>query len=249
MATEVIKVDESRAVVALGRFHLSLQQHEELSREIGASQLVSVRRTFREQGSPANSWVPLSPNTIKRDPKRYGPGHKLLIGKSTLLNSITYAVQGNSVVIGTVLKYAAVHQFGSRDRGAAIGPRTKAQSEATVKVGEHSYQRMQSRYVGSFEKLQGEYVARRVAGPAPEGHKRVVLRTKLIGPRNLVTEKIRRIGPRNLTTVKVGEHARHQNIPPRPYCVFRPEDPARIRGLVNRYVIKSKKDAGLGGTP
>jgi phage gpG-like protein len=243
MATEVIQVDESRAVVALGRFHLSLQQHYELTRELGMSQLVSVRRTFREQGSPANSWVPLSPNTIKRDPKRYGPGHKLLINRGTLLNSITYAVQGNSVVIGTNLKYAAVHQFGSRDRTAAIGPQTKAESEATVTVGEH--QRRQTRYVGSFEKLKGEFVSRRVEGPALEGRKRVSLRTRLIGPRNLVTEKIKRIGPRNMT--KVSAHERHQNIPPRPYLVFRPEDPARIRGVVNRYVATAKKDAGLGG--
>ena len=84
MSTEVIQVDESRVVLALTKFSLSLQQHDELMREIGASQLLSVRRTFREQGSPANSWVPLSPNTIKRDPKRYGAGHKMLINKGTL---------------------------------------------------------------------------------------------------------------------------------------------------------------------
>jgi phage virion morphogenesis protein len=244
MATEVIQVDDSWAVVALGRFRLSLQQHDELLREIGMAQLVSVRRTFREQGSPANSWVPLSPNTIKRDPKRYGAGHKLLIGKGTLLNSINYAVQANGVVIGTNLKYAAVHQFGSRDRKAAIGPQTKAQSMATVKVGEHG--RLESQFSGSRTRLKGPgYTTARLEGPAFEGKRRPSLRTKLTGPRNLVTEKIRRIGPRNMS--KVSAHERHQNIPPRPYCGFRPEDPARIRGIVLRYVNKAKKQAGLEG--
>jgi phage gpG-like protein len=244
MATEVIQVDDSSVVVALGKFRLSLQQHYELMREIGASQLVSVRRTFREQGSPANSWVPLSPNTIKRDPKRYGPGHKLLIGKGTLLNSITYAVQGNGVVIGTVLKYAPVHQFGSRDRGVAIGPQTKEQIEATIKVGEHG--RLETQFSGSRTRLAGPgYAATRLEGPALEGKRRPTLRTRLTGPRNLVTERIRRIGPRNMTSVSA--HERHQNIPPRPYLVFRPEDPQRIRGIVVQYVNKAKHDAGLGG--
>jgi phage gpG-like protein len=219
MATEVIQVDDSSVVVALGKFRLSLQQHYELMREIGASQLVSVRRTFREQGSPANSWVPLSPNTIKRDPKRYGPGHKLLIGKGTLLNLITYAVQGNGVVIGTVLKYAAVHQFGSRDRGVAIGPQTKEQAGSTIKVGQ------------SFARLKGPgYASLRLEGPALEGRNHPRLRVRTIGPKRLAAA-----------------HERHQNIPPRPYLVFRPEDPQRIRGIVVQYVNKAKHDAGLGG--
>ncbi|MGH2344654.1 MAG: hypothetical protein ACRDG4_05475, partial [Chloroflexota bacterium] len=70
----VVNVDESKAMVALGRFRLSLQENEELMSEIGASQLVSVRRTFREQGVPAHSWAPLAPSTIKGDPKKYGSG-------------------------------------------------------------------------------------------------------------------------------------------------------------------------------
>ncbi len=73
MATEVIKVDSSKALVALGRFRLSLQENDELMRQIGASMLLSVRRTFREQGVPANSWVPLSPNTVRRNPKKIRP--------------------------------------------------------------------------------------------------------------------------------------------------------------------------------
>lgn len=221
MSTEVIRVDSSRAMVALGRFRLSLQENDELMRQIGASQLLSVRRTFRDQGVPANSWVPLAPSTIKRDPKKYGPGHKLLIDKGTLLNSISFRVQTNSVVIGTSLKYAAVHQFGSRDRGVAIGPQTEAASKATVNVGASSYYR-----------LSGELGTTRVKKADKNGSMR--------------STRVALLGPRNASLVNVGAHTRHQNIPPRPYLVFRPEDPARIRGIVVRYVNQRAAESGLG---
>jgi phage virion morphogenesis protein len=210
---EAIQVDSSRVQVALGKFKLSLMQRDQLLDEIGAAQLVSVRRTFREQGSPAGSWVPLSPNTIKRDPKRYGAGHKLLVLSGRLLNSITFGRSGTGVVIGTKLVYAPVHQFGSRDRSTAIGPQTEAESQTTVKVKASSY------YRRSAELGVGRQHGRRT----------------------------RIAGPRNARQVSVGARTRHQNIPPRPYLVFRPEDPARIRGIVVRFADAAKKNAGLGG--
>ena len=54
----VVEVNEQKAMVALGRFRLSLQENEELMSQIGASMLLSVRRTFRKQGMPAGSWAP-----------------------------------------------------------------------------------------------------------------------------------------------------------------------------------------------
>lgn len=219
----VVEVDESKALVALGRFRLSLQENEELMSQIGASMLLSVRKTFRESGVPAHSWAPLSPNTIRSDPKKYGPGHKLLIDKGTLLNSITYRAQTGSVVVGTSLIYAAVHQFGSRDRGAvAIGPRTNAQSEATVNVKEHSYHRMAPKLGTS--------------------------RAKRADRNGRIRSTLAKIsGPRNQKLVHVRAHTRHQNIPARPFLVFRPEDPKRIRGIVVRYVNLRAQAAGLGG--
>jgi phage gpG-like protein len=213
MATEIVKVDDSRVVIALGKFRLSLEQNQELMQEIGASQLLSIRRTFREQGSPAGSWAPLAASTIRRNPKIYGAGHKLLIRSGRLLNLIHADAEPGLVTIGTNLPYAAVHQFGSRDRGVGIGPQTEEQSKATVEVGKHSYMRV------SAELGVGKLGGRR-----------------------------RRIqGPRNARRVNVRAHSRHQNIPPRPYVVFRPEDPARIRGLVNGYVAKAREQAGLEG--
>jgi phage gpG-like protein len=211
MSGKTIQVDDSRVVVALGKFQLSLAQNEELMKQIGASQLLSVRRTFRDQGVPAQSWAPLAPSTLRRLKKGQ---NKILIRSGDLLNSIEAQVAPGRVVIGTNLVYAAVQQFGSRDRSVAIGPQTKTESESTVEVKGHSYLRLQSE-LGT--------------GSLPHAGRRRIQ------------------GPRNARRVNVSAHARHQNIPPRPYLVFRPEDPARIRGNVVRYVGEAKKAAGLGG--
>lgn len=214
MATKIVQVDDGRVVIALGVFRLSLTQNQELMQQIGASQLLSVRRTFRDQGVPAGSWMPLAPSTIRSNPKIYSRGHKLLIRSGRLLNSIHTEAQPGRVVIGTNLVYAAVHQHGSRDRSFGIGPRTLGQENATVKVKGMSYQRL-SAELG--------------VGHMPHAGKRKIQ------------------GPRNAKQVNVRAYSRHQNIPPRPYLVFRPEDPARIRGLVVRYVNQAKNAAGLGG--
>jgi phage virion morphogenesis protein len=214
MSAEVIQVDDANVKVALAKFRLSLAQKDELMFQIGAAMLVSVRRTFREQGSPARSWAPLAPSTVKSNPKKYGSGHQLLIDSGHLLNSIGFKTEPGAVVIGTNLKYAAVHQFGSRDRGSVgVGPRTQAMQDATVNVKEHSYARL-SASLGKGK----------------------------IGNRSLNVR-----GPRNQVKINVAGHTRHQNIPARPYLVFRPEDPQRIQSLVNGYIRRARSAAGLGG--
>jgi phage virion morphogenesis protein len=225
MAVDLIQVDSSNVRVALGKFQFSLEQRGELMNQIGLSMLVSIRRTFREQGSPAHSWMPLAPSTIKSDPKRYGPGHQLLINKGMLLNSIGISQsRPDQVIIGTNVKYAAVHQFGSRDRGSAgFGPRTAQQNDAVVKVNSRTYDRVQSEL----------------------GKGRMTI-TNSRGRRQMINKLI--AGPRNATRVTARAHTRHQNIPARPYLVFRPEDPGRIQTLVNAYVRKAAASAGLEGT-
>jgi phage gpG-like protein len=207
-----IRVDDSRLVVALGKFRLSLEQNAELMQQIGISQLASIRRTFRESGSPAGSWMPLAPSTIKSNPKIYGAGHKLLIRSGRLLNSIGVVQERpGEVILRTNVPYARVHQFGSRDRSFGVGPRTEEQEKSVVNVAEHGYRRISAE-----------------------------LGTGMLGKRK------RRIqGPRNARQVIVSGHTRHQNIPPRPYMVFRPEDPERIRSLATAYVNRARKEAGL----
>jgi phage virion morphogenesis protein len=110
MSAVVVKSDASKVTVSLSQFALTLQAKEQLLRTIGLGQLQSVRQTFREGGSPSGSWAPLSQASLSW--RKYSAGHKLLIDKGLLLNSIVFAVQGNEVVIGTGLSYAGVHQYG-----------------------------------------------------------------------------------------------------------------------------------------
>ncbi len=223
MSAEVVQIDDANLKVALGAFRLSLEQNGDLMSQIGAAMLVSIRRTFREQGSPAHSWMPLAPSTIKSNPRKYGDGHKLLINKGILLDSIGFKPEAGSVIIGTNLRYAAVHQFGSRDRGSiGIGPRTKAMENATVKVKEHTYGRL--------------------AASLGTGRQAIVNKANR---RQLVRRAL--VGPRNQMRVHVAGHTRHQNIPARPYLVFRPEDPRRIQSLVNAFIRNAETAAGLGG--
>jgi phage virion morphogenesis protein len=215
MSAEVIQIDDANVRIALGKFRLALAQKGDLMQEIGAAMLVSIRRTFREQGSPANSWMPLAPSTIKNNPKKYGSGHKLLIDSGRLLNSIGISqTSPDSVTIGTNVVYAAVHQFGSRDRGSVgVGPRTEKMQSATVKVRQHGFARL----------------------------------SKSLGKGRLGNRTMNIRGPRNQVRGSVSAHTRHQNIPARPYLVFRPEDPQRIQSLVNGYIRRAKVQAGLGG--
>lgn len=105
-----VKVDSGNVVVSLGEFASRIRDVRPLLSTIGAGQLVSIRRTFADEGSPAGSWPPLSPVSLRW--KKYTGGHKLLIDRGILINSINAQVQGNAVVIGTNVRYAGVHQSG-----------------------------------------------------------------------------------------------------------------------------------------
>jgi phage gpG-like protein len=187
MSAIAIQVDSANVRVSLGKFRLSLQQKGELMQEIGMSMLVSIRRTFREQGSPANSWMPLAPSTIRSDPKRYGSGHKLLIGLGRLKNSIGIAqTSPDQVILSTNVIYAPVHQFGSRDRGSVgIGPRTKAMQDATVNVKEHSYARLsaslgQGRIGNRVRNIQGPRNQVHIRVPGHARHQNISARPYMV---------------------------------------------------------------------
>lgn len=47
---------------------------------------------------------------------------------------------------------------------------------------------------------------------------------------------VRIVGPEERKQFTVGAHMRRQNIPPRPYLVFRPEDPGRIAEAIGGYI-------------
>jgi phage gpG-like protein len=219
MGSIVIESDASKVTVSLQRFALSLQAKAELLNIIGIGMLKSIYLTFREQGVPAGSWAPLAESTKKRYKRA---GHKLLILSGNLRNSIRPQVDGNVLTIGTGLAYAAVQQYGSRDRGGTFGPRTREMDEARVKVGEHE----------------------RIVFTGPRGGRYVTARIRNKNGK-MQTVRMRRVGPSERGVAKIGAHDRHQNIPARPYLVFRPEDPARIQEMTDAWIRKSARASGL----
>lgn len=239
MSASVIQIDGARVRTALARFSGSVywQRRAQLMQTIGMGQLKSVYQTFADEGSPGGSWPALAPSTVKKLGGK-AAGHKLLIGKCILRNSIRVQSDSSRAIVGTGLVYAAVHQYGSKDRGSvAIGPRTEEQSKALVKVKAHSYVLR--------PELESRNKFMRAEGPAREGKRPPRVRYSLFGPRNLSRKTILHGGRREARAVAVRAHERHQNIPARPYLVFRPEDPERIEEQVNLWIKEQASDAGL----
>ena len=238
MQDEIVKVENGGVTLALGRFATGLRQRTALLKEIAAGMLVSVRRTFREQGSPEGSWAPLAASTLRKKPN--GSGRKILIVSGRLLNSIQATSDDHSVTLGTNLVYARVQQEGSADRsGAAIGPQARIAGRAVLVAASHR----------SFQR-EIHYGLRTVAGRDGQSHQVPVgMRT---GMRDVTDARGRNTkvrtafqGPRLQQQVAVGEHNRFQNIPARPYLVFRPEDPARLQAQVIAFGARAALQAGL----
>ena len=86
-------------------------------REIGQSLLVNIRQGFEAERSPdGEAWEPLKPATVRQ---RKGDAHPILQRKGRLKKTITWKVGPDSVIVGTNLVYAAVHQFGATINRAA----------------------------------------------------------------------------------------------------------------------------------
>lgn len=107
-----VTVDSGRAIVNIRSLSLTASRRQKLLGILGAGQLLSIQRTFADEGSPAGSWPKLSDASLRW--RKYTPGHKLLQDSGRLKNSIRFEVVGNTVRIGTNVAYAGVHQRGFR---------------------------------------------------------------------------------------------------------------------------------------
>ena len=137
----------AKSPVGLAAFRLGIQQRSQLMETLGAGQLVSIRRTFDESGSPAGSWAPLSPSTLRWGRGKYGSGHKLLVQSGLMENSIHSEVSGDSVVLGTSMLRARVHQFGfswtAERRRLQLQP-ARVFARSLRKAGDHKQGRAQA---------------------------------------------------------------------------------------------------------
>ncbi len=240
MPQEIVQVEGQRVTLALRRFSLSLRQRDELLKGIAAGMLVSLRRTFREQGSPSGSWAPLAPATLRSAKSKASAGRKILILSGKLLNSIQSQATPGGIVIGTNLPYARVQQEGSADRaGAAIGPQARIAGRG-ASVGKHSRIFLREIHYGLRSVTGRDGKQHMVPAAERTGEHRVS--DKNGRSRNV---KAAYQGPRLQQNVQVSAHTAFQNIPPRPYLVFRPDDEPRIRGQVLEFIQRAEQQAGL----
>jgi phage virion morphogenesis protein len=79
-----------------------------------------VDENFEKEGRPRR-WRPLNPATI-RQRKRKGYTGNILQRTGQLKRSITEKVTNTEAIVGTNLKYAGVHQFGSRKQNIPARP-------------------------------------------------------------------------------------------------------------------------------
>ena len=94
---------------------------DDLMDTIGSEVESQTRRRIESERSDADGteWDAWS-ETYKAT--RHG-GHQLLQGEGDLLDSITYQVTGEAVIVGTNLIYGAIHQLGGEPVGIPIPAR------------------------------------------------------------------------------------------------------------------------------
>lgn len=121
----------------LEKLRRALDRRDLMLEEIGQVLATRTRERFREgRGPDGAEWKPLSPKTLKRK-----KNSRILVESGELHGSIHHEVQGDTVAIGTNLKYAGVHQFGDtiqRERkrrsakGFVLGGEPVAQSKIAI---------------------------------------------------------------------------------------------------------------------
>ncbi len=197
----VVKVETSRATLGLSQFRLGLQDRLPLMQTIGAGQLLSIYKTFDEQGP---GWLPLNYSSKGWMGKKYSAGHMLLQDTGHGKSSIHAEADANSVTLGTNVFYMALQQKGW---------------SGTQQVGAYDYVRRDS----SRDAFQKQAI------------------TNKLGRRQTVNRKL----VSGIVAVHVRAFSRTISIPPRPFLVFRPEDPERWGTEVRAFVVERARQAGL----
>lgn len=107
--TELTTKFDAKDIARLVKRANRVLDERELLTGIGLKGLNWVDRNFRSEGLES-PWKPLSPNTIA---SRRGGNAKILRDTGRLAQSFTYNVMGNKVSVGTNLKIAEYHNFGT----------------------------------------------------------------------------------------------------------------------------------------
>jgi phage virion morphogenesis protein len=106
-----ITIDDREIQAALNRMQKASMDLKPAFQEIGELLLLSVKRNFEEEGRPSH-W--------KKSRRAAADSGQTLSDKGTLRNSFSYEATGQSLRVGTNIRYAAIHQFGGRTRAHTI---------------------------------------------------------------------------------------------------------------------------------
>jgi len=128
-------IDDRAVTLALDRLRNKMADPQPVLEEIGEAMVSSTKQRFIDSRDPAGrKWKRLAYDTVlgrlggrrkaftKRGRLRAaarrklttGGGIKPLINSGDLLSSIDRQVRGNEVIVGSDMKYAAIHQFGGK---------------------------------------------------------------------------------------------------------------------------------------
>lgn len=113
-----IKIASDTVTTALARLAQGLGNTAPLMTQLAGVLLFAVEENFAQGGRPA--WAGLKPPVAKRR-----QGGQLLVDSGRLKNSLTVHADATSAVVGTNVKYAAIHQFGGQTAPHVIKPRYK----------------------------------------------------------------------------------------------------------------------------
>lgn len=132
-----IKIDNSGVMQTLERLEKAIQHRATVMQAIAGIMADAVEENFAREGRPAwqglkpGSWLARAGALTKtgkvsgaRFEKKVRNG-KILQASGRLASSITQANSNDNAVVGTNVKYAAIHQFGGKTKAHEIRPRNK----------------------------------------------------------------------------------------------------------------------------
>lgn len=111
------KVEHAGATAALEKVAQAVTNRAPLMKNIAGIMADAVEENFAQQGRP--KWAGL------KNPGPRRSGGKILQDSGRLASSITPSSDNDSAVVGTNIKYAAIHQFGGQTRAHLIKPKNK----------------------------------------------------------------------------------------------------------------------------
>lgn len=132
-----IKVDNSGVLAALQRLEKAITHRAPLMQAIAGIMADAVEENFAREGRPAwqglkpASWMSRAGALTKRGQvsaarfEKKVRGGKILQASGRLASSMTQSSSNDNAVVGTNVKYAAIHQFGGQTKAHEIRPRNK----------------------------------------------------------------------------------------------------------------------------